>query len=104
MFDRCVKLIGRIEWTHWILWMTVYASRTEALRKLTLPGDLVVWTMLPSFLRARWWGWRTTGAHVEGIQEEWKGSTGKWASLCRSRTTGHAPRLPSSFFAGGSGR
>lgn len=56
MFDRCVKLIGRIERIHWILWMTVYASRTEALRKLTLPGDLVVWTMLPSFLRARWWG------------------------------------------------
>lgn len=80
-----------------ILWMTVNASRTEALRKLALPGDLVVWTMLPSFLGARWWGQRTPRAHVEGIPEEWKGSTGKSVSSCSSRATGHAPRLPSSL-------
>lgn len=60
-----------------MLWMTVYASRTEALRKLTLPGDLVVWTMLPSFLRARWWGdedsWDPRGRDpggVEGVDRE----------------------------------
>lgn len=43
------------------------------------------------------------GLTWKGIPEEWKGSTGKWVSLCRSRATGHAPRLPSSLlFAGGS--
>lgn len=86
--------------------MALYGSRTEALRKLTLvTGDLVVWTMLPAFLRALWWGTEDSrgprGRDPRG--GAWKGSTGKWASLCRSRATGHAPRLPSSFlFAGGS--
>ena len=87
-------------------YMALYGSRTEALRKLTLvTGDLVVWTMLPAFLRALWWGTEDSrgprGRDPRG--GAWKGSTGKWASLCRSRAAGHAPRLPSSFlFAGGS--
>lgn len=74
-------------------------SCTEAFRKLPLPADLVVWTMPPGFLGARWWGERRDGVlgpRGRGFLEEWKGSTGKWASLCRSRATGHAPRLPSS--------
>lgn len=37
------------------------------------------------------------GPTWKGIPEEWKGSTGKWASLCRSRETGHAS-LSSFFF------
>lgn len=81
-----------------LFWIAVYASRTEALRKLALPGDLVVWTTLPGFLGARWWGTDgLLGLTWKGIPEEWKGSTGKWASLCRSRATGHASRLPSSL-------
>lgn len=49
-----VRLVEGIAKILRIFWMAVYASRTEALRKLALPGDLMVWTMLPSFLRARW--------------------------------------------------
>jgi len=78
---------------------TEYASCTEAFRKLPLPADLVVWTMPPGFLGAYWWGERRDGVlgpRGRGSSEEWKGSTGKWASLCRSRATRHAPRLPSS--------
>lgn len=37
------------------------------------------------------------GPTWKGLPVKWKGSTGKWASLCRSRATGHAPRLPSSL-------
>ncbi|KAG7200916.1 hypothetical protein KM043_003277 [Ampulex compressa] len=80
-----------------ILGMTVRASRTEALRKLTLRADLVVWTTLPGFLGASWWGEELPGPTWKGIPERWKGWTRKWASLCRSRTTGHASRLPSSL-------
>ena len=36
------------------------------------------------------------GPRGRGSSQVWKGSTGKWASLCRSRATRHAPRLPSS--------
>lgn len=52
--------------------------------------------MPPGFLGARWWGERRDGSCGRGSLEEWKGSTGKWVSLCRSRATGHAPRLSSS--------
>lgn len=57
-----------------------YASCTEAFRKLPLPADLVVWTMPPGFLGARWWGERRDGVlgpRGRGSSEEWKGSTGK---------------------------
>lgn len=81
----------------------VYASCTEALRKLTLPDDLVVWTMPSGFLEAPLVGETTRRTDAEsrgprgrGSPRRWKESTGKWASLCRSRATGHAPRLPSS--------
>jgi len=81
----------------------VYASCTEALRKLTLPDDLVVWTMPSGFLGAPLVGETTRRTDAEsrgprgrGSPRRWKESTGKWASLCRSRATGHAPRLPSS--------
>lgn len=81
----------------------VYASCTEALRKLTLPDDLVVWTMPSGFLQAPLVGEtarrtdaESWGPRGRGSPRRWKGSTGKWASLCRSRATRHAPRLPSS--------
>lgn len=81
----------------------VYASCTEALRKLTLPDDLVVWTMPSGFLEAplvgetaRLTDAESRGPRGRGSPRRWKESTGKWASLCRSRATGHAPRLPSS--------
>lgn len=81
----------------------VYASCTEALRKLTLPDDLVVWTMPSGFLKAPLVGETTRLTDVEsrgprgrGSPRRWKESTGKWVSLCRSRATRHAPRLPSS--------
>lgn len=77
------------------------ASCTEALRKLTLPDDLVVWTMPSGFLEAPLVGETTRrtkspGPRGRGSPRRWKESTGKWASLCRSRATRHAPRLPSS--------
>lgn len=81
----------------------VYASCTEALRKLTLPDDLVVWTMPSGFLKAplvgetaRLTDAESRGPRGRGSPRRWKESTGKWVSLCRSRATRHAPRLPSS--------